>query len=71
MQHYEQTPPAEWVTTRDIELVAAAPSGAGKGSAQKLSTLWDLECLAGLNTHQAIKTETPKLDLRECPDEPL
>jgi hypothetical protein len=68
MQHYEQTPPAGWVTTRNIELVAPAPGRAGKGAAQELSALWDLECLAGLNTHQGIKTETPNLDLRECPD---
>jgi hypothetical protein len=56
------------VTTRNIELVAAAPGGAGKGAAQELSTLWDLECLAGFKTRQGIKIETPKLALGECPD---
>jgi hypothetical protein len=68
MQHHDQTWPADWVTTRNIELVAAAPGGAGKGAAQELSTLWDLECLAGLNTRQGTKIETPKLALGECPD---
>jgi hypothetical protein len=56
------------VTTRNIELVTAAPGGARKGAAQELSTLRDLECLAGLKTRQGIKIETPKLTLGECPD---
>jgi hypothetical protein len=68
MQHHEQTSPANCVTTRNIELVAAASGGARKGAAQELSTLWDFECLAGLKTRQDIKIEIPKLALGECPD---
>jgi hypothetical protein len=68
MQHHDQTSPANCVTTRNIELVAAAPGGARKGAAQELSTLWDLECLAGLKTRQGIKVQASKLAPGECPD---
>jgi hypothetical protein len=68
MQHHEQTSPANCVTTRNIELVAATPGGAGKRAAQELSTLWDLECLASLKTRQGTKVQTSKFAPGECPD---
>jgi hypothetical protein len=68
MQHHEQTPPADWVTTRNIKLVAAATDGAGKGAAQELSPLRDLQRLAGLNIRQGIKVQTSKLTLGEGAD---
>src|SRR5262245_21211873 len=68
MQHHDQTSPANCVTTRNIKLVAAAAGGAGKGAADELSTLCDLQCLAGLKTRQGIKIEAVKIALSECPD---
>jgi hypothetical protein len=61
MQHDEQTPPADWVTARNIKLVAAATGGARKGAAQELSPLRDLERLAVLNNRQGIQVQTSKL----------
>jgi hypothetical protein len=54
--------------TRNIKLVAAAPGGAGKGAAYELSTLCDLECLAGLRTRQGFKIEAARIAVGERPD---
>jgi hypothetical protein len=54
---------------RNIELVASASGRAGKGPVQELSTVRDLECLAGLNIRHCVKTETPQLGLTERPDD--
>ena len=61
MQHHKQRRSALLETTRNVELVVSATGRAGKGPAQELSPVRNLDNLAWPGIRQRIETEVWKL----------